>query len=417
MIRLLTVLSLAITASPLGIAVGQQPPESQPVAASQSACGYLAASADTNVTWHSIAGRDLLVRVPEWIVHDPASDMQLPQKTIPGKLSVSRDQASLEFTIDSDAGNIAARGTGTLKITLPAQVGDGDVLLGNLSMAFDPPLRADVELILTFDVSGDPVNQMGLPERNGVFKVWPMFAKVGGAGRFELGNAAKGPVQCSELGLPAVGLIFGQPSTAPTSPNLQLAVAADPYCGSYFQAQADPNKLMTHITLRTTYMGSVIPVGEETRSIALEFHRGDADRTLRCFYRTIPEILPGASWIQEIQLVYYDYLSDKGAGWFNDLQTLADKIPPARRGLVAVCLHGWYDYFQQYAYDHKSGKLSPELCALATSHCFITWHDGDHHKWSVYLRAHRMQSWRSERPHIQSGWWGHSVRDIACVSE
>ena len=62
--------------------------------------------------------------------------------------------------------------------------------------------------------------------------------------------------------------------------------------------------------------------------------------------------------------MYYDYLSDGGDGWFKGLQHLADKIPPKHRGRVACCLHGWYDYFQQYAYDHDKGKLLQEWTAF-----------------------------------------------------
>ena len=86
--------------------------------------------------------------------------------------------------------------------------------------------------------------------------------------------------------------------------------------------------------------------------------------TLRGFYRTVPEIRPGAAWTHGIHLCYYDYLSERGQGWFQDLQTLADRLEPKYRGHVAVCLHGWYDYFQQYAYDHASGKLKPQWTAF-----------------------------------------------------
>ena len=36
------------------------------------------------------------------------------------------------------------------------------------------------------------------------------------------------------------------------------------------------------------------------------------------------------------------------------MHALADGFQTKHRGRVAVCLHGWYDYFQQYAYDHRS---------------------------------------------------------------
>ena len=103
--------------------------------------------------------------------------------------------------------------------------------------------------------------------------MWPLSPQTGGAGRFELGNAAKGPLQCSELGMPVVGLMFGDDLTESSPPVLELAVAADPYCGSYFQAQTDVAKASTRVTLRTTYLGSVVPLKEEQRTLALEFHR------------------------------------------------------------------------------------------------------------------------------------------------
>jgi hypothetical protein len=252
--------------------------------------------------------------------------------------SVQENQAVLKYTVSN----------GTVSVKLHAVE---NALVARMTVTFREPATNDLESVFAFDVEGEPARQMGLPERNGVFKVWPMTAEAGGAGKFELGNAAKGPIQCSTLGMPVVGLIFGENEP-------QLAVAADPYCGSYIQAQDQ------RITVRATYAGSLVPVTREERTVALEFHRGGADGTCRAFYRTIPEIMPGAPWTQGIHLVYYDYLSQKGEGWFKDLQTLADRIPAKDRGRVAVCLHGWYDYFQQYAYDHKTGKLLDKWTAF-----------------------------------------------------
>ena len=252
--------------------------------------------------------------------------------------SVQEYEAVLKYTVSN----------GTVSVKLRAVE---NALVARMTVAFREPVTNDLESVFAFDVEGEPARQMGLPERNGVFKVGPMTAETGGAAKFELGNAAKGPIQCSTLGMPVVGLIFGENEP-------QLAVAADPYCGSYIQAQGQ------RVAVRTTYAGSLVPVTCEERTFALEFHRGGADGTCRAFYRTIPEIMPGAPWTQGIHLVYYDYLSQKGEGWFKDLQTLADRIPAKDRGRVAVCSHGWYDYFQQYAYDHKTGKLLDKWTAF-----------------------------------------------------
>lgn len=246
-----------------------------------------------------------------------------------------------------------ATGLGAVKMSLDA--GTGSVLVARLALALEKPVTNDLEVAIAFQVENQSAVRMGLPERNGVFRAWPISQQRSGAGRFELGCAARSPVPCSELGMPAAGLVFGVDDP-------ELAVAFDPYCGGVIQANAIGGG--TRVTVRTTYSGSLVPVQSETRTVALEFHRNGADGTCRAFYRTIPEIEPGAAWTHDVHLVYYDYLSENGEGWFKDLQTLAGRIPKERRGRVAVCLHGWYDYFQQYAYDHKTGHLIEEWTAF-----------------------------------------------------
>lgn len=116
--------------------------------------------------------------------------------------------------------------------------------------------------------------------------------------------------------------------------------------------------------ITTQYAGSLVPLVAQRRKIALQFHVGGMDGTIRNFYRTIPEIEPGASWIHDIQLNYYDYLSEQGKGWFADLETLAAEIPREHRKSVVVCLHGWYDYLGRYCYDRRTGKLDNEWIAF-----------------------------------------------------
>jgi hypothetical protein len=313
---------------------------------------------DAALGWESAAGRRVRVQAPEWTVEDPATRTRLPFSVELKKHTVDRGEAVLEYALSLTGKGFNMAGMATITASLAPDT-QADAWIGQIDVSFREAVTADVEMVCAFDVSGGPARQMGLPERNGYFKVWPLPPDVGGAGRFELGNAAKAPAPCSALGMPVVGLVFGDQDE-------QLAVAADPYCGSYIQAQ--PSEAGTRITVRTAYTGSVVPLRSERRTLALEFHRKGADGTLRSFYRTIPEIEPGAPWTEGIHLVYYDYLSEKGEGWFKDLPVLAERIPAKNRRCVAVCLHGWYDYFQQYAYDHEQRKLLPEWTAFPGTH-------------------------------------------------
>ena len=309
---------------------------------------------DATLSWRASVGRAVSIIAPQLTLIIPGATTRLSFKVKLRNHSVQKGEAVLEYELSLNQGGYNIAGTGTLKVSRSDKSPE-DVLIVRTACAFSAAVTADVETVCGFDVQGEPVRQMGLPERNGYFKRYPILTDVGGAGRFDLGNAAKGPVQCSTLGMPVMGLSFGDNDP-------QLAIAADPYCGSFFQAEATTSG--TRVTVRTTYMGSVVPVRSERRTLALEFHRNGTDGTLRNFYRTIPEIEPGAPWTQGIHLVYYDYLSEKGEGWFKDLKILANRIPAQNRGHVAVCLHGWYDYFQQYAYDHKTGKLLKEWTAF-----------------------------------------------------
>jgi hypothetical protein len=322
------------------------------------------AQAKETLAWESAAGRGVRIDAPQLTLTEPKTQAKLPLTVVLTKHAVQGDQAVLDYALHLNEYGFVLSGTATLKIALPEKDDCQDILIARLAVSFAEPVKADVETACGFHIDGTPARQMGLPERNGYFRVWPLSAASGGAGRFELGQAARGPVACSELGLPVVGLIFDdKDARGPYPPPMQLAVAADPYCGSYFQAQAEKTPAAgkiqpgTCVTIRTTYHGSIVPLRCEERTFVLEFHRLGTDGTLRVFYRTIPEIEPGAAWTQGIHLVYYDYLSEKGEGWFKDLKTLAGRIPPQRRGRVAVCLHGWYDYFQHYAYDHQQRKL------------------------------------------------------------
>jgi hypothetical protein len=304
------------------------------------------------VVWKPAVGHAVRIGAPQLTVADPQDQTRHPLKVALTKHSVSPGQAVLNYMLSLSEKGFTIGGTATVTVTLPREAGE-DVLLCRADLAFRQPVLADVTAEFPFVASGPVPDRVVVPERDGVLRM----ASFPAAGSFLLGQAAKGG---TSLGLPVLGFAWegGQA--------MQLAAAADPYCGSAIEGKAGPDG--TRISVTTTYLGSVIPVRTERRTLTLEFHRKGADGTLRAFYRTIPEIEPGPAWIQGIHLVYYDYLSEKGEGWFKDLQALADRIPLQHRGNVAVCLHGWYDYFQQYAYDHQRGSLLQEWTAFPGTH-------------------------------------------------
>ena len=290
---------VAILSLPFGLpnCFAADAPRNNPQPSSTSSNeGLLILENDSTLSWRASAGRAVSIKAPQLTLTIPGDNIRVPFNVKLRKHSFQKGEAVLEYELSLNQGGHTITGSGTLKVSRSDKSPE-DVLLVHTAYTFDEAVTADVETVCGFDVQGEPARQMGLPERNGYFKWYPILPTVGGAGRFDLGNAAKGPVQCSTLGMPVVGLSFGDNDQ-------QLAIAADPYCGSFFQAESITSA--TRVTVRTTYMGSVAPVRSERRTLALEFHRNGTDGTLRNFYRTIPEIDPGAPWTQGIHLVYYD---------------------------------------------------------------------------------------------------------------
>ncbi|ARN57995.1 hypothetical protein [Sedimentisphaera salicampi] len=295
---------------------------------------------------------------------------------------------------------------------------DSDAIYYEAELDLDFPVRADLEVMNEFEVKDSSASKMVCPERDGQLRVYELNpGKYGtyGALRYEMGaKAASGlssreislestvdPTQHlygwdedipkefsgtpvlgpmmqipvvheqfrltrNELGIPVFGLEFEKEDK-----KQHLAVSVDPYCGAYLQSV--PKKQSTSITVSTTYHGQTVPLKKEDRTVLLEFLPENGkeltepecvDAMLNSFYKTIPEIQPGPEWTDQIHLVYYDFLSDGGEGWYKGLRHLADKIPEKYRDRAAVCIHGWYDYFQQYAYDHSKGELIDQWTAM-----------------------------------------------------
>ena len=306
--------------------------------------------------WKSRSGRAVRINDPRLTLEARDDKSTLPLKVALQKHSVRDGEAALEYALTLDEKNVKINGAATVRLTLLGPR-DEDVLISRMETSFSEPVHANVTMECSFDVLGHPPGALVRPERNGFLRTVPFPPDRGEGGCFALGQAARGgPL----LGMPVIGFVWDEPQGS------QLAVSADPYCGGVLRATArkDGAEPCTRVGVTAVYSGSIVPLRSERRTLALEFHRKGADGILRSFYRTIPEIEPGPAWIHGVHLVYYDYLSENGEGWFKDLQALADRIPPRHRGRVAVCAHGWYDYFQQYAYDHEHKKLLKEWTAF-----------------------------------------------------
>ena len=309
------------------------------------------------LTWSSASGRRVRIHEPHLILQNPKDKTKYPLHVILKNQVVKEGEASLMYSLSLNEHGLAIRGAATVVLTLPRQQNE-DLLLSRITLDFDTPVRADITTEYMFDVMGPTPGQAMIPKHDGFLQTIPFFLDRPVGGNFQLGQAT--PRGGVALGMPVVGFDW------PQADQLQLAASADPYCGGTIDGSAihDGTTAGTRIRFMTRYPGSIVPLRVERRTLALEFHRRGVNGTLDSFYRTIPEIEPGAAWTHGIHLVYYDYLSENGEGWFKDLKTLADHIAPQDRGHVALCIHGWYDYFQQYAYDHEHRRLLEQWTAF-----------------------------------------------------
>ena len=330
-----------------------------------------AAAAEASVVgdvWNAKAGRQVLVKAPRITLSDPLARGNWSVKLGPAKRRTKAGVETLEYSIvlDNKAGKRPSI-TGLVRLELTASdKADDDALLCRSDVRFEQPVEVDVTIEYAYELSGPCPDNVCMPERSGKAAVQRLRPGVAESGKFELGAGAAGAGR--DLGMPLVDLCWNRAEAGQN--RLRLAVAADPYCGCSISAEALPEQTppLTRVSIATTYTGSIVPLTSEKRTMSLEFHRRGVDGSFRSFYRTIPEIEPGPAWTQGVNLVYYDYLSEHGEGWFKDLQALADRIPQKHRGRVAVCLHGWYDYFQQYAYDHQRKQLLKEWTAFPSTY-------------------------------------------------
>ena len=314
------------------------------------------------LVWEAKSGRHVHLKDLRVALTDPQAHAIWSVKLEPIARKIQEQSAHWEYRVALDDKRRPVIGSARFNVTLSDKA-DEDALLCQSELKFDRPVDVDLRVQYVFELLGPPPKTLILPERSGKALTERLTPSAARSVKFRLGMGS-GDAAGHDLSMPVLGFCWDNAEGKPEP--LQLAVATDPYCGCSISAVArpEPTPSVSCITVSTTYRASVVPLTEEKRTLSLEFHHNGADGTFRSFYHTIPEIEPGPQWTQGVQLVYYDYLSEKGEGWFKDLQTLADRIPAKHRSRVAVCLHGWYDYFQQYAYDRHQKKLLNQWTAF-----------------------------------------------------
>jgi hypothetical protein len=111
-----------------------------------------------------------------------------------------------------------------------------------------------------------------------------------------------------------------------------------------------------------------LSAGEQERTFFSIAHFGGPDQAIDLFYRTsLAEVKPGPSWLHDIALVNYDYLSKNGRGWFADIEALTQAITRKDRTKVGLVLHGWYDAVGGYTYDPRSQALARNWTAFPSA--------------------------------------------------
>ncbi|OHB79366.1 MAG: hypothetical protein A2V98_00620 [Planctomycetes bacterium RBG_16_64_12] len=310
------------------------------------------------VAWKEVLGLELQFEPPLLRVADGDSTLGLAMEAQLASQTCADDRVELRYALSVDDRD--TRQTGTYRVTYTlAREAERTVLRQESDLTFEEPLRLDVSVEHPVQVLGKQPAKCTFPLRNGVVTNVVLGSPETAAAYFTLGRGATSS-KGHELAMPVVGLGFDGDDES------SLAVATDPYCGAQFRLtmRGEEEQRGASITLASTYKGTLVPVKREARTCVFVSHQRGVDGMLASFYDTIPEIEPGAAWIHDVQLNYFDYLGKQGRAWFADIEKLAEKVPAEKRKAVVVNLHGWYDYLGRYAFDRNSRKLEDEWLAF-----------------------------------------------------
>jgi hypothetical protein len=178
-------------------------------------------------SWVSQSGTVVRMYPPRLSFQDQTTKVQVHIGLDLASQSNTPRSAVLKYNFIPDAKPTRVGGTCEVKVTLSENSLE-DVLLYNVHLTFDEPIRSDLITEYSFEVRDKFAPRIMLPELNGYVRSYPVKSDHAGQAHFLLGynSAAGGP----SLALPAVNLEFDR----------SMAIATDPYCGAAFRVNHPP---------------------------------------------------------------------------------------------------------------------------------------------------------------------------------
>lgn len=248
----------------------------------------------------------------------------------------------------------------TRELTLTCRGGETE-LVEAFRLTPAKPLTTDLEIRRPVTIRGTKPSAAAsavCPLFNGWAKPYPLSEQPLEVD-YRLGNVLRGQEQ---LALPVIQL--------DSQDAWRAALSADCRFSALFSVSA-VNGQTVQGQVRYRYACGKVPLtGTETRSFGLWLVPAPpADepfgKSVDSFFRLmLPDVPPGPQWLHDIAMVSYDYLSENGRGWEQDLQELARLLTPEERRRVALCFHGWYESIGGYGYDDATGKMKTAWTAM-----------------------------------------------------
>lgn len=216
------------------------------------------------------------------------------------------------------------------------------------------PIREDVQIRIGFDfLSSAKDQQVFVPRQDGLGDTLTVFSF--NRWEFPLGV----PYTSSPL-TPEEHLAIPLLSIASSELGLRLTSIADPYYGSSFHLTSAPDD--GAIAFRT---GEIPLDGPVTRTFWSILHTGAPEQAMDAWYATaLADVPAGPPWLHEVAWQHYDYLSDGGKGWFEDLDAIEKSVAAEDRGKIVFALHGWYDLLGRYTFDVDKNRLDDTWLAF-----------------------------------------------------
>lgn len=237
---------------------------------------------------------------------------------------------------------------------------DAWVLTDRFEISAETPIGDDLEIRRFYTFPAGMAAKAVAPLKNGLAReITPTNDPL--LLEYRMGNAMTG-AEGVELALPVLALNGVGMSDA--------VVAMDPWFSSLFRYRAFSG--VSELSIHYRYASGGIPLeSPERRTTCLWVPKKGFSRPLfetaldQFFANTLPDVPAGPRWLHDIAMVDYDYLSDNGKGWEQDVADLATLLTPEERARVALCFHGWYDAIGTYCYDASAKRMQDDWTAMA----------------------------------------------------